>query len=454
MKISSLRTRFALWTALLILLVLAAFGAYVYYSMANGLHNALDDTLKISSSQITGSFNVDNGTLILPDALNEPPEADAAQAGFSVRILTPDGLVLHQSGFYATQFPTVSPPLPNAIFSSLPDADLRLYTVPITDNNQLVAIVQVAQSTNSIEDTLGRLLATLLIAAPLLLLATAASAYFLAARALHPVDEMTQIARRISAEDLSARLNMQSDDELGRLASTFDEMLARLDDSFQRERQFTADASHELRTPLTAMQAILSVTRQRRRKPAEYEQALDDLSEETVRLRSLVESLLTLARGDLHPIELNETVDLSTLLDDVTESLRSLAEAKDLALRYETEPNLRVRGEANSLIRLFINLVDNAIKYTEQGSVYIHAKRRDGLVQVKISDTGIGIPSNHLSHIFERFYRVQESRSQKGTGLGLALAQQIVAVHGGSITVMSQPEKGSTFVVRLPIEGN
>lgn len=138
MKISSLRIRFALWTALLILLVLAAFGTYVYYSMANGLYSALDDTLKVSASQITGSLNVDNGTLILPDTLNEPPEADAAQAGFSVRILTPDGLVLHQTGYYAAQLPTLSLPLPNAVFSTLPDADLRLYTIPITDNNQLV----------------------------------------------------------------------------------------------------------------------------------------------------------------------------------------------------------------------------------------------------------------------------------------------------------------------------
>jgi heavy metal sensor kinase len=450
MKLNTLRTRFALWTALLILLVLVAFGAYVYLSMSRGLYAALNDTLNVSASQIIASLNVDNGRLILPDSLSEPPEGETPPAGYSVRILTPDGAVLQQTGVYSSQLPTVKTPLSTPFYTTLTASSLQLYTAPVTDNNQLVAIVQVAQSTSAVQATLGRLLTTLLIAAPLLLLAAAASGYFLAARALRPVDAMTQMARRISAEDLSARLNLTSDDELGRLASTFDEMLARLEDSFRRERQFTADASHELRTPLAAMQAILSVTRQRKRKPAEYEQALDDLSEETERLRSLTESLLALAREDLHPMELNETVDLSALLEDVTESLRPLAEAKGLELTCKMATSLTVRGDSDGLIRLFINLLDNAIKYTEHGGVNVSARREGAQAHVEISDTGIGIPASHLPHVFERFYRVEQSRSQRGTGLGLALAQQITVAHGGSIEATSQLGRGTTFVVQLP----
>jgi heavy metal sensor kinase len=450
MKLNTLRTRFALWTALLILLVLAAFGIYVYLSMARGLYAALDGTLQVSASQIIASLNVNNGKLILPDSLSEPPEGETPPAGFSVRILTPDRSVLQQTGVYVSQLPSVTIPLSTPFYTTLTSPPLRIFTAPVTDNNQLVAIVQVAQSTSTVQATLGRLLTTLLIAAPLLLLAAAASGYFLAARALRPVDAMTSMAHRISAEDLSARLNLTSNDELGRLASTFDGMLARLEESFRRERQFTADASHELRTPLAAMQAILSVTRQRRRKPVEYEKALDDLSEETDRLRNLAESLLALARGDLHPMELNETVDLSTLLEDVTESLRPLAEAKGLELAFETDPSLTVQGESDGLIRLFINLLDNAIKYTEHGSANISACRKEELVHIEISDTGIGIPASHLPHIFERFYRVEQSRSKRGTGLGLSLAQQIVAVHKGRITVASRFGKGSTFTVEIP----
>ena len=149
-------------------------------------------------------------------------------------------------------------------------------------------------------------------------------------------------------------------------------------------------------------------------------------------------------------MKLNETVDLSTLLEDVSESLRPLAEAKGLELACETEAGLTVRGESDGLIRLFINLLDNAIKYTEQGSVNISARREGAQVHVKISDTGIGIPASHLSHVFERFYRVEQSRSKRGTGLGLALAKQIVTVHGGTISAESRFGKGSTFTIEFP----
>jgi heavy metal sensor kinase len=450
MKLNTLRVRFALWTALLILFVLAVFGAYVYFSMARGLYTALDDTLRVSASQITASLNVANGKLSLPDSLSESPERGTLPQGFSVRVLTPNGLVLQQNGVYASKMPAVSNPMSSPFYITLSNPGLRCYTVPVTDNNQLVAIVQVAQSTGAVQDTLGKLLATLLIAAPLLVLAAAASGYLLATRALHPIDVMINVARRISAEDLSARLNLTADDELGRLASTFDEMLGRLEDSFRRERQFTADASHELRTPLAAMQAILSVTRQRRRKPVQYEQALDDLSEETERLRGLTESLLALARADLQPTEPTEIVDLSTLLEDVTESMHPLATAKGLELTCQTVSGLTVRGERDGLIRLFVNLLDNAIKYTQQGSVSVSAQQDREQIRIDVSDSGIGIPLEHLPHIFERFYRVESSRSQRGTGLGLSLALQIVRAHGGTIQAKSESGQGTTFVIRLP----
>lgn len=451
MKLKTLRVRFSFWTAGLFLLVLAAFGGYVYGNMARGLYAALDNTLAVSASQLIASLNVDNGRLILPDSMSEPSESEAPPAGFTVRILTPDGQVLEQSGVYAPQMAPVKTPPVSPLYTSLSSPPLRIYTAPVTDNGQLVAFVQVAQSTRSVQDTLRRLLITLLIAAPLLVLAAAASGYFLAARALHPIDEMTRMARRISAEDLSARLNLPpSDDEVGRLAVTFDEMLGRLENAFLRERRFTSDASHELRTPLAAMQAILSVTRQRRRSPDEYEQALDDLSEETDRLRSLTETLLALARADLHPLELKETVDLSTLIDNVSESLRPLAEAKGLALACETADSLTVRGDSEGLIRLFVNLLDNAIKYTEHGIVTVSAYRQGTNVCIEVSDTGIGIPPEHLPRIFERFYRVEQARTRRGAGLGLSIALQIVQTHGGIIDARSKPGTGTIFLIRLP----
>jgi heavy metal sensor kinase len=333
---------------------------------------------------------------------------------------------------------------------------VRVYTAPLLEDNEVVGAIQVAQNLNVVEQTLNQLLITLLIGGPLLIVIAGAGGYFLAARALAPIDKITRTARQISAKDLSARLNLaNTDDEAGRLAATFDSMLARLEDAFRRERQFTADASHELRTPLAAMQAIIGSTLVRQRAPAEYEQALVDLSQETEQMRILTEGLLQLARNDAarQPVRF-ERVDLSILLKDVVDSLRPLAEDKGLKLIDEVpEDSLTLRGDSDGLIRLFVNLVANAIKYTEQGCVTISAKpKEDKLLTVTVSDTGVGIPPEHLPHIFDRFYRVDAARSQNGTGLGLSIGLDIAQAHGGNIAVESAPGKGTIFTVELSTE--
>ncbi len=239
------------------------------------------------------------------------------------------------------------------------------------------------------------------------------------------------------------------DDEVGRLASTFDEMLQRLDDSFQRERRFAADASHELRTPLAAMEAILDVVRAEPREPAQYVEALDDLAQETARLRSLVDDLLELARGT-RTSGTAQPVDLTTLVEDVVDALRPLAEAEDLSLEYTGQEGLWIAGDSDSLIRLFVNLVDNAIKFTVRGGVTVTARGANETVIIDVADTGVGIPAGDLATIFERFSRGDRSRATPGVGLGLALAQQITKAHSGTLTVESSEGEGTTFTVMLP----
>jgi len=231
--------------------------------------------------------------------------------------------------------------------------------------------------------------------------------------------------------------------------------LARLDDAFRRERQFTADASHELRTPLSAVQTIIGSTLARRRAPAEYEQALIDLSQEAGRMRTLTEGLLDLARHDAtrQPAKF-ERVNLSHLLKDVVDSLRPLAEDKGLKLiDHVPDDGLTLMGESDGLIRLFVNLLDNAIKYTEQGFITISVHpTSDKLLEVTISDTGVGITPEHLPRIFDRFYRVDASRSKDGMGLGLAIVENAARAHGGKVSVESTVGKGTTFIVQLPTE--
>jgi signal transduction histidine kinase len=443
-RIKTLRVRFALWTAGLMLIVLVLFGTFVYISLWQGLANSIDDSIKLSTTQAIAAVNIENGQINFSDSLPNNSAAEFRDRGLTIRILSSDGTVLQSVGpFQKISVDSNGIQNANAKISSfattyLIESDpIRVYTAPIMENQNLIGVIQVMQSLGTLYETLNRLLLALLISIPVLLFVSALSGYFLASRALSPIDQITRTAQRISTEDLSARLNLHgTDDEIGRLATTFDNMLVRLEDGFERERQFTSDASHELRTP---------------RAPEDYETALEDLSEETDHLRALTENLLYVARGDMRPAEPHEIVDLSALLIDVSGSLRQMAESKGLDLNHKIQNDLLIKGDSDALIRVFVNLLDNAIKYTDKGVINITATDNGGdYIEILISDTGRGIDSRHLPHIFERFYRVDQSRATEGFGLGLAIVQEIVGAHQGTIKVTSQFDSGTIFRLSLP----
>lgn len=455
-RFKTLRARFALWTAGLILAVLAIFGLFVYTSMARGLTATLDNGLVAQVAQATAALGIENGKLNIHEGFLESPENSKSRApGLTIRILTPNGETLQTVGAYHLLAISLGD-LPTApTFSTVRDPTsqdtIRIYTTPVVDSGRLVAFVQVVQSLTEIRAILQRLLTTLLISTPLLAVVAALSGYWLAGRALAPIDRITRMARRISAEDLTARLNLPNTaDEVGRLAATFDAMLTRLADSFRRERQFIGDASHELRTPLAVMQAILSTIRTKRRTTEEYEQALDDLGEEADRLRNLAENLLQLARSEAENKTERVAVDLSTLLHDVVDSMQPLANAKGLGLNALISPALSLAGDSDSLVRLFVNLLENAIKYTPQGKITLTTPSvRQGLITVRIADSGIGIAPADQTRIFDRLYQVDAARATSGAGLGLAIAQKIAYAHQGAITVQSTVGRGSTFTVQF-----
>ena len=454
--IKTIRARFALWTTALILAILAAFGGFVYFNLSLSLHAAVDDSLSLSAAQTAANLNVENGRILIPEPVS--PEESGFQAfserGLTLIVLANDRSVLQAVGPYRALPASLTATDPNGGFTTVDltndDDSIRLYSLPVLDNGQIVGWVQTMQSLGNVEDSLQSLLAALLLGGGILSLMAGFAGYYLAARALAPIDNITSAARRISTADLSARLSLpDTGDEVSRLAATFNEMLDRLETGFKRERQFTVNASHELRTPLAALQAILSVTRERERSTQEYQQALDDLSDETNRMRGLVDDLLRLARGEnefpIHPAPL----DLSLLLSDVVDSLRPLADSKGLALTCDLPPTLPFSGDMDALIRLFVNLLDNAIKYTERGSVSLSARQEENTICATVSDTGIGIPAEHIPHIFERFYRVESARSSGGAGLGLAIAQQIVQAHRGEINAASKVGEGTTITVQF-----
>jgi signal transduction histidine kinase len=304
---------------------------------------------------------------------------------------------------------------------------------------------------------------------PIMLALAGVGGFLLARRALRPIDDITRTARAIDASDLSRRIGYDgTNDEVGRLAHTFDHMLDRLQASFERERCFTSDAAHELRTPLTALKGQLGVTLSKKRQPEEYADTLRDMEQQVDRLIRLSNDLLFMARLEqCQRHDPPEEIRVSDLLAALADQVQPLAADKAIALDDHLSPGLDVLGREDLLIRLFTNLLDNAIKYTPSGGrVMLRAWQEDGYVHVDVSDTGPGIAPEHLPHLFERFYRVEGSRvrvqdggllvGEEGTpvyggaGLGLAIAQEIARGHGGSLTVRSTPGAGSTFKVWLP----
>jgi signal transduction histidine kinase len=232
-------------------------------------------------------------------------------------------------------------------------------------------------------------------------------------------------------------------------------MLDRLQAAFEREQRFTADAAHELRTPLTVMKGRIEVARTRLRTSAEYDKTLRELEQEVTRLIRLTQGLLLLARIDRGQLLFSsQAVDLSQLLETIAEQVRPLADARQISLVSDLPAELWVQGDPDHLIGLFLNLLDNAVKYTpEAGVVRLRSSNSNNSVQVTVSNTGAGISPEHLPHLFERFYRTEAARSQDrgGAGLGLAIAYEIARLHGGAIAAQSQPGQETIFTVTLPI---
>jgi heavy metal sensor kinase len=316
--------------------------------------------------------------------------------------------------------------------------------------------VQVGTSMESVEQTLNRLLVVVLVTTPLALVVSLAGGWFLAGRALRPVDAMTLAAQRIAAGYLTQRLNVPtSADEIGRLAVTFNTMIAKLETSFRQIRQFSSDASHELRTPLTVMKGETELALRRPREAGDYSVVLESNLEEIDRMTRIVDELLFLSRADMGEVKMERLpVTLHSLLDDIGRQAALLGQEREIQVVLGAMSSATVLGDELRLRELFLNLVDNAVKYSRSGgTVHVDLMAVSGQARVSISDNGIGISHEDQPKIFDRFYRTDEARAhtKKGTGLGLAICAWIAESHHGRIDVQSEVGKGSVFTVTLPL---
>jgi heavy metal sensor kinase len=316
-------------------------------------------------------------------------------------------------------------------------------------------VIVVAESRRELIDRMRALREIFLLCLPVMLLMAGFAGYLLARKGLAPIAEMTARAERISAESLHERLPViNKNDELGKLARVFNDLLARIESSFDGMRQFTADASHELRTPLAIIRGEADVALSQDREPEEYRETLEIIQDEARLLSGIVDDMLSLARADAGQRGLKlEEFYLNDLVEECLHSARALALNKSLSLNFESSDETAVRGDEDLLRRMVVNLLDNAIKYTpDGGSVSVKLWRENGMVRLRVTDNGIGIPAEAAARVFERFYRVDKARSRAegGSGLGLPIVKWIAEAHHGSVNLESAPERGSSFTVSIP----
>jgi signal transduction histidine kinase len=321
-------------------------------------------------------------------------------------------------------------------------------------------------SPSPLNDQLRRLAGSLLLGGLGTLAVAFLGGMWLADRAMRPVKLITQTARTIGESDLSRRLNIVGRDELAELAATFDAMLSRLQAAFERQQRFVADASHELRTPLTIINLEVDRVLSGPHSANDYEHALRTVDAEGERMTRLVTDLMTLARMDAGRTPMNaEELDLSDVALQAIERMAPLAERHGIKIETAELPELRVRGDRQYLVQMVSNLVENAIKYSGMGKAVRVRTAREGTPErsaaiIEVSDNGPGILPAHLEHVFDRFYRADAARSVEvdeepgsptGSGLGLSIVAGIARLHGGTVRVASEPQRGSTFEVSLPL---
>ncbi|MBI4287843.1 MAG: HAMP domain-containing protein [Chloroflexi bacterium] len=447
----SVKFRLTVWYLAVIVALLLVFGGVSYFLLSQNLHRSLEGALRNRVTSLQTGLEVGGGRVTFVEQPNE-----------LVLVYSATGALLQRSG-PAMELTGIEGLVEQALagrnsFSTLAargGEEVRFHSATVNFGFGNRIAILVGRPTTEIKNVLRTFRYVEGFSGLTVLLLVGVGGLFLAGRTLRPVDRITRTAQEIGESDLSRRINVAGEDELGRLASTLNRMIERLEAAFNRQRQFTADASHELRTPLAVMQAESTLALSKERTESEYRKSLELVSLESGYMSSLIDKLLFLARADAgkEPLEL-EKVNMTGLLEELSADVEALAREKGPQFKLGPLEDATVRGDRVKLRQLLLNLLENAVRYTPGGgSISATVATEGDMAVVTVSDTGIGISAEHLPHIFERFYRVDKARSRAdgGAGLGLAIARYIAEVHGGRIEVESEPGKGSAFRVMLPL---
>jgi heavy metal sensor kinase len=462
---ANLRTRLTILYASLLGVALLLYAGSVSFLFLHNLREQLDSSLDRDVETVEGALSTDaNGTLHISSREGET-HGEELDRGYLLEVWSRDGKLLYRSellhGQALGQVPAGSAGSGRRSPHSLrlsSGTRLRLTSRLHHLGNGNAVVVRLAISEEHVWHEFWEMVTVLGIGLPVTVLLVALTGYLVAARALKPVDAMAQRAAQITAEQLNERLQIENpNDELGQLGSAFNATLARLEHSFDQLRRFTADASHELRTPLTAIQSVGEVALRIPGDVNHYRDTIGSMLEETNRLAKLVDSLLTMARADAGRIQLHRAdVNLFDLADESVRLLEVLAEEKQQTIQMDGSRSITVTADRTLLRQAIVNLLHNAVKYSpDRSTVQISVRETESSAIVEVQDHGPGIPLEDRGRIFERFYRVDKSRTRVagGAGLGLSIAQWAIAMHAGAIEVQCEPGPGSTFRISLPKNG-
>jgi len=459
-----IKWRLTIWYGFVLSLILITFASGIFIYFKNSLQESIDAKIRsigeVLSSSMTDAHNTSvfgNFERYLENVLGKKPK------GKFIQIMDSSGRIgAKMSDIEGEALPTSFSALERAmkgeiVYETIEKTKprLRMITIPIMENKKVTSVVQVGTSLEDFDETIKKLLLIMIISIPSSICVTIVVGYFMAKKALKPVDQIRRAAIKISSSNLDERIDIGGrKDELGRLAETFNAMIGRLKDAFQRINQFSIDVSHELKTPLTILKGETEVALRKERDKHDYQVLLMSNLEEIDRMSCIIDDLLLLSKADMKEIKLNvEEVALRDLITDVCMDMKVVADKKNVELEASELEDIRLKGDELKLRRMLLNIVENGIKYSQVGGkVSVSSQQNNGYAKIDVKDNGIGISEEDIKYIFDRFYRADPSRKREsGSGLGLSISRWIAEAHQGSIEVISQPARGSMFTIKLPI---
>lgn len=456
MKLSfSLKTKLTVWYLVIVAILLVFFGTVAYFTLSRSLYSKIlyPWDMQLANIQISadGSSRITSVADLLPDELSDPQQ----RMQIVIRQLSKEELLSGKPITFSVPAGELNVDLSKIVsHRELTGKDiwLQLYIPPSNQENYRILVIQ--QSTGNAAIWLTAFRQTLLVISVITLAIAGVLGFLFVRQMLRPLKKMTMYARTIEQKNLDLRLDVRNHDELGMLAITLNNMLERLQGAFEREREFTADASHELRTPLSVIQGEVSLASYEGMTTEDYQKSMQVIGRQATRMATTIDRLMFLSMLDQSQENFSDNINLKSMLQSLVEDMQVISDSKGVKLDLEATDKLTVKGNFAYLRVLFLNLIENALKYTPSGGkVSVQLARINDQAIISVVDTGIGIASEHLSHIFQRFYRVDKSRSRTegGDGLGLAICKRIAELFGGSIEVQSRLKIGSTFTVLLPV---